>query len=96
MELPANVRVMIDQLLASGTSYAVELGKRMLAGIVSFASQVVELVVVPVLTYYFLKDWQILKDSLIECFLLRTKQGGRCHPGYGSGDERLFTWTSPH
>jgi sporulation integral membrane protein YtvI len=66
INLPANIRMMIDQLLSSAASYAVTLGRRVLGATVGFASQIVELVVVPVLTYYFLKDWRELKASALE------------------------------
>jgi sporulation integral membrane protein YtvI len=66
VNLPANIRTMIDQVLSSAAGYAVTFGRRALGATVGFASQVVELVVVPVLTYYFLKDWRELKDSALE------------------------------
>lgn len=64
--LPANIRGMVDQVLSSAASYAVTLGRRALGATVGFASQVVELVVVPVLAYYFLKDWRELKASAVD------------------------------
>ncbi len=66
IDLPANIRLMIDQVLSSAAAYAVAFGRRALGATVGFASQVVELVVVPVLTYYFLKDWRELKDSALD------------------------------
>lgn len=66
LELPANIKSMIDQTLTSVASYALALGQRVLNSTVGFASQVVELVVVPVMTYYFLKDWRELKGSVLE------------------------------
>jgi sporulation integral membrane protein YtvI len=68
LELPGNVQSLIDQVLSSAAAYAVDLGKRVLTSTVGFASQVVELVVVPVLTYYFLKDWRDLRDSFVTVF----------------------------
>lgn len=66
INLPANIRLMVDQILSSAASYAVTIGRRALGATVGFASQVVELVVVPVLTYYFLKDWRGLKLASLE------------------------------
>lgn len=66
IDLPANIRSMVDQILSSAAAYAVTVGRRALGATVNFASQVVELVVVPVLTYYFLKDWRELKTSVLE------------------------------
>lgn len=65
LELPANVQTVVDRMLAGAASYAVQVGQRALVSTVNFASKIVELVVVPVLTYYFLKDWRRLKESLL-------------------------------
>jgi sporulation integral membrane protein YtvI len=77
INLPANIRLMIDQVLSSAASYAVTLGRRALGATVGFASQVVELVVVPVLTYYFLKDWRELKQSALEALPSDWRDKGR-------------------
>ena len=66
LDLPATIRTVVDQILSSAAGYAVTLGRRALGATVGFASQVVELVVVPVLAYYFLKDWRELKVSALE------------------------------
>jgi predicted PurR-regulated permease PerM len=66
IELPGNLRTLIDQILSSAATYALTLGRRVLEALVGFASQVVELVVVPVLTFYFLKDWKLLRESFIQ------------------------------
>ncbi len=65
LDLPGNLRTLIDQILSSAAAYALALGRRVLEALVNFASQVVELVVVPVLTFYLLKDWKVLKGSFI-------------------------------
>jgi len=65
LDLPENIRLLADQILSSAASYAVAVGRRALAATVGFASRVVELVVVPVLAYYFLKDWRELKESAL-------------------------------
>lgn len=77
INLPANIRLMIDQILSSAASYAVTIGRRALGATVGFASQVVELVVVPVLTYYFLKDWRELKLSTLEALPPDWRDKGR-------------------
>ncbi|MDT8901029.1 AI-2E family transporter [Anaeroselena agilis] len=77
ISLPANIRLIIDQILSSAASYAVTLGRRVLGATVGFASKVVELVVVPVLTYYFLKDWRALKSSAIEALPPDWRDRGR-------------------
>lgn len=65
LELPANVQTVVDRMLAGAASYAVQVGQRALVSTVNFASKIVELVVVPVMTYYFLKDWRRLKESAL-------------------------------
>ncbi len=77
INLPANIRLMIDQVLSSAATYAVTLGRRALGATVGFASQVVELVVVPVLTYYFVKDWRELKLSTLEALPPDWRDKGR-------------------
>lgn len=77
MELPDNVRALADHALTTAVSYALALGRRVLDSTVGFASQVVELVVVPVLTYYFLKDWRELKESVVDVLPLAARNKAR-------------------
>ncbi|EAX46775.1 protein of unknown function UPF0118 [Thermosinus carboxydivorans Nor1] len=67
-EVPDNVRVLIDEGLARAAAFSVELAQRAINAFIGFASQVVELIVVPVLTYYFLKDWRDLKRMAVDLF----------------------------
>lgn len=68
LDLPDNIRTLVDQTLATAASYALTIVRRVLDSTLNFASQIVELVVVPVLTFYFLKDWRFLKESFVELF----------------------------
>ena len=68
IEIPDNVRDLVNQGISQATSFSVNLAQRMVNAIFAFASQVVELVVVPVLTYYLLKDWQSLRTGFINAF----------------------------
>jgi len=68
LELPANVNTLIEQAIASAASFSADLARRILQAILGFASSIVQLIVVPVLTYYFLRDWRILKDQIIMLF----------------------------
>ena len=68
IELPDNVRGLLNQSISRAASFSVELAKHIVNALVGFASQVVELVVVPVLTYYLLKDWRSLQSSFIDVF----------------------------
>ncbi len=74
MELPDNVRDLLNQGIANMASFSVEMAKRILNAVFGFASQAVELVVVPVLTYYLLKDWRSLQSGLINAFSVQYQQ----------------------
>jgi predicted PurR-regulated permease PerM len=65
VELPGSVRVLMDEGMSNAAGYSVELGRRFLAGTIGIASRVIDLVVVPVLTFYFLKDWLSIRDTFI-------------------------------
>lgn len=68
LELPPNINTIIEQGIASAASFSADLARRILQAIFGFASSIVQLVVVPVLTYYFLKDWRTLKEQIIMLF----------------------------
>jgi predicted PurR-regulated permease PerM len=67
-QLPNNIRSLLDEGLSGAASYAVGLVRSAINAAFTFATQVVELVVVPVLAYYFLKDWRTLKNGIIAIF----------------------------
>jgi predicted PurR-regulated permease PerM len=73
IDLPANINTIIEQTIASAASFSADLAKRILQAAFGFASSIVELVVVPVLTYYFLKDWRVLKDKIIAMFTVESR-----------------------
>lgn len=73
LEIPANVNGIIQQTVASAAAFSADLAKRMLQAIFGFASSIIQLVVVPVLTYYFLKDWLLLKERLIVMFAVESR-----------------------
>lgn len=77
LQLPATVRSIADQVLSSAASYAVTISRRVLGATVGFASQIVELVVVPVLLFYFLKDWRELKDGVVDILPVAWRDKGR-------------------
>lgn len=68
IEIPENVRNLVNQGIAKATALSVDLAQRIVNAVFSFASQVVELVVVPVLAYYLLKDWRSLHSGFINAF----------------------------
>lgn len=65
VEIPDNVHALLEQMLGTATSFTVDIAKKSVDAIFSMASRVIELIVVPVLTYYFLKDGQQLKMGLL-------------------------------
>lgn len=73
LELPTNINTIIEQTISSAASFSADLAKRILQAAFGFASGIVELVVVPVLTYYFLKDWRILKEKVIAMFTVESR-----------------------
>jgi len=56
LDLPNNIRSILDQTLSSVASFSMDFAKRIIWTAFSVASRVIELVVIPVLVYYFLKD----------------------------------------
>jgi predicted PurR-regulated permease PerM len=68
VDLPSNVRNIIDQGLSSATAFSIDFAKRTVVTVFSIASHVVELVVIPVLVYYFLKDGCAMEQAIIHLF----------------------------
>lgn len=66
MELPESLENLLREGMSDAAGYSVDLGRRFLSGTIGFASRVVDLVVVPVLTFYFLKDWTDIRDSFVK------------------------------
>lgn len=74
LEIPASVHGIIQQTVASAAAFSADLARRILQAIFGFATSIVQLVVVPVLTYYFLKDWLLLKEKIILMFAVESRQ----------------------
>lgn len=66
--LPEDMRQLVNHALQNAMSFMVDITTRLLNETLNFASRIVELVVVPILTYYFLKDWPLLRDSVVGLF----------------------------
>ncbi|MDF2572842.1 MAG: yhhT 2 [Sporomusa sp.] len=67
-QVPENIRLLITNGLSDAAAYAVTLMRNAINAVFTLATQIIELVVVPVLTYYFLKDWRSLKAGVITLF----------------------------
>lgn len=68
IQLPSSVQGLIDQALSGAAAFSIDLLKRVVRSSILFATGLIEFVVVPVLTFYFLKDWRSLADSFIRYF----------------------------
>ena len=77
LEMPANINNLIEQAIASAASFSADFVRRVLQIILGFASSIVQLVVVPVLTYYFLKDGLVLKEKIIIMFAVDSRSRAR-------------------
>lgn len=64
-QIPDNIRQIIGNGLSGAASYAAGLARNAFNTLLSFATQIIELIIVPVLAYYFLKDWRSLKEGAI-------------------------------
>ncbi|MGI6092199.1 MAG: AI-2E family transporter [Veillonellaceae bacterium] len=71
--LPANISSLLQQAASSAASFSIGLVRKIVNSIFDLASRIIELVVVPVLAYYFMKDWQVLKESFIAIFSPNSK-----------------------
>ena len=68
IQLPSSVQGLIDQALSGAAAFSIDLLKRVVRSSILFATGLIEFVVVPVLTFYFLKDWRLLADNFIRYF----------------------------
>lgn len=66
--LPSNVLSLLDGLLAWAVSYILEMMKSLVRSTFQMATVFIGLVVVPFLAFYFLKDWEELRNMLLDIF----------------------------
>ncbi|MGE5559856.1 MAG: AI-2E family transporter [Chloroflexota bacterium] len=71
--LPEPVRQVIDESVASVGSSLLGLVRRIVAGILSFAPQLVNVVLAPVLAFYFLLDWNAIGGRLMAALPARRR-----------------------
>ena len=67
-KLPPNVREMLQQGTRSMNTYVMGFLKAMVASTVQAARSLVNLALVPFLSFYFLKDWRTLKKMVVGLF----------------------------
>ncbi len=56
LHLPSDVQALLQQLLSRASSYSLEFLRDMLTGVFDFAKNILGFVVMPIFTFYFLKD----------------------------------------
>lgn len=66
LELPPSVQELVRQGMSDAAGFSVDMGRRFLTGTIGLASRIIDLVVVPVLTFYFLKDWMIIREAFVK------------------------------
>lgn len=66
--MPARIVSMVEQVSANIAAILPKLASDVASSLFTFATRTIELVVVPILTYYFLKDWQVLRESFLTIF----------------------------
>jgi len=77
VDLPANLRNLIDQSMAGVAAYIAAVAKTVLNVTLGLATKIVELVVVPVLTFYFLRDWRELRDFILAALPHSSRANGK-------------------
>ena len=66
--VPWNVNHMLERTFDSAAALSAEAVRNIINSIVGMASRIIELIVVPVLTFYFLRDGQLLRDKFISLY----------------------------
>jgi predicted PurR-regulated permease PerM len=66
--LPPNIQSMLDQALSSVSGTVMTIAQELVTSTVRVARSMASMVLVPFLTFYFLKDWKTLKAMCIEIF----------------------------
>ena len=72
--LPPDVNNYINQYLNSMETYVVRLLNQIVKFILSFLSNAIQIIVVPVFTFYFLKDYLRIKTSIINILPQKSKE----------------------
>lgn len=76
-EQSEQIFVMMQQAISTGATFSFNLLKNIASLSFMFLSRSVELVVIPVLTFYLLKDWRIIIDWIINLFPKENRKQAR-------------------
>jgi len=71
--VPARIAAVIEQITTNIAAILPKIASGAASSIITFATRTIELVVVPILTYYFLKDWQLLRRSFLTIFKVKNR-----------------------
>ena len=71
--MPARIASIVEQVSANIAAILPKLASDVASSLLTFATRTIELVVVPILTYYFLKDWQALRESFLTIFKAKSR-----------------------
>jgi len=66
--LPSNLQTLIDNILALATSHVMAVVQNLVTSTFDMALSLIGLIIVPFLTFYFLKDWRTLRIMTINVF----------------------------
>ncbi len=72
-EQSEQIFIMLQQAISKSAVFSFNLLKNIASLSFSFLSRSVELIVIPVLTFYLLKDWNVIVDWVISLFSLRSQ-----------------------
>ena len=72
-ELPSNILSLVDSILAWTVSYIFEMIKSLVRSTFQMALILVGLIVIPFLSFYFMKDWQELRSLIIGIFTSKSQ-----------------------
>ena len=71
--IPARIATVLEQVSANIAAILPKLASDAASSLLTFATRTIELVVVPILTYYFLKDWQVLREAFLTIFKVKNR-----------------------
>jgi predicted PurR-regulated permease PerM len=64
----------LQQAISSGITFFYHFIRRVANLSINIVSRIVELVVVPVLTFYFVRDWKLIVDWFVNLFAIRSRE----------------------
>lgn len=72
--LPSNIQALVDNALATATGYIMKMAQNLINSTVDIAANLIGMIIVPFLTFYFLRDWRTLQKMFINIFSHRSQE----------------------